>query len=648
MELYDGGTLNPHAFAPSVRQATRDLSDVLLAAARTHSPTIESTHFLMVLGNVPNGATQKGLLRLAVSAEHWQSGLTNCASHAGESTPPRRLSREAMHASAVAMLDAAEARWTEQGAPTISEPVLLLAALQHVTPAVRALCGTAEIDLKEWCDEIEKHHLTETVSVKVYDAHGVLTTHAFSQGARKVVRLIRSEAESLGYKVADPRHLLLALLEYEAGATHYGLHQQGFAPRKIHEAVMLNLRARASRTPSTVPMDVQHHQPLLKKTLEKAGELAGRDLQTRVFESHLLRAFLETDSAALRLLVDEHDRLNVARLRATAEAFGAPEDEDEDDAAMADIQTVRRRLQDRLVGQNDAIDRILPYVQRMRFGFTTPGRPVGVFLFCGQSGSGKTEMAKELARAVYGAEENLVFLEMSQFNAPESMNIFVGAPPGYIGYGEGKLTNGLRDKPRAVVLFDEVEKAHAKVLDALLRFLDEGKIDDPAGPVRDGSQCIVILTSNLGAEDLSKLWSEVESNPNWRAVVRALLRDAFKKENFRPEFLNRVDESILFRTLGVDDYTEIARRLLARDADRLRKEWAIDVDPVSVDKAIGDYCNTIGEGARAAHRLTQSVVITPVIDFILRNGCIPPVKLRVTAQTTGDPTSEPVGVVTFA
>src|SRR5207248_9239326 len=138
----------------------------------------------------------------------------------------------------------------------------------------------------------------------------------------------------------------------------------------------------------------------------------------------------------------------------------------------------------------------------------------------------KTELAKTLAHAVYGSPENLIFLEMGQFNAPESMNIFVGAPPAYVGYGEGKLTNGLRDKPRAVVLFDEVEKAHARVLDALLRFLDEGRIDDPAGPVRDGSQCLVILTSNVGAQQLSELGKQVDAS---RSNARGLMRDQLRK-----------------------------------------------------------------------------------------------------------------------
>ena len=411
---------------------------------------------------------------------------------------------------------------------------------------------------------------------------------------------------------------------------------------------MLSLRSRARRVRSTAPLDRPHMQALLQRVLARAGEVTGRDHAPRIAESHLLRAFLAMDSAARGIL--ESEKVNLAALTQAAERFDLSDEKEEEPFQMADIKVVRERMQQRLVGQDDSIERILPYVQRMRFGFSTPGRPVGVFLFCGQSGSGKTEMAKELARAVYGSEENLIFLEMGQFNAPESMNIFVGAPPGYIGYGEGKLTNGLRDKPRAVVLFDEVEKAHPRVLDALLRFIDEGRIDDPAGPLRDGGQCLVILTSNVGAEDLSKLWREIAGNPNWRTVLRKRLREEFRKHEFRIEFLNRLDEIILFRTLERQDYREIAQRVLEGELERLRRERKIHVTlEANVAASIGDYCDQIAEGARAVRRLAQSVVITPVIDFVVRNSCSPPVNLKVRAvRESPDPDCEPAGSVESA
>jgi len=645
MELFVNNKLNPEIFELEVRHATHDLSDALLAAVNTQSAAIESTHFLMVVAKVPNGVTRKRLARFGLTPDVWEREMGACAVKSTGGAPLAHLTESSLHESARAMLNTAEQLCSQYGFIRINETILLLAGLKHATENALKLFKSADIDLETWREELEQSlRKVEAVPVAKKDE---IDLDAFTPGAKKVLGLLRSETESLGYEKADPRHLLLALLEREGGVTQYGIYHQGLAPKKIQEAVMLTLRARAKHTRSVTPLDKDHLQPMLAGILVEAGELAGRDHAQRVTEPHLLRAFLTVESSARRILEDE--KVDLVRLREIAEGYDTT-GEEEDEGGMAEIETVHKRLLQRLVGQNDAIERILPYIQRMRFGFTTPGRPVGVFLFCGQSGSGKTEMAKELARAVYGSEENLIFLEMGQFNSPESMNIFVGAPPGYIGYGEGKLTNGLRDKPRAVVLFDEVEKAHAKVLDALLRFLDEGRIDDPAGPVRDGSQCIVILTSNVGAEALSQLWKQVEKNPNWRTEVRKKLREEFKKRDFRVEFLNRVDELMLFHTLGVDDYTEIAKRLLERNLERLRKERDITVEPdPNVAGTIGSYCAKIDEGARAAQRLTQSVVITPVIDFILKNNCATPAHLKVKAvRATNDPDCEPAGEVRLA
>lgn len=646
MDLFAGGKLNLNAFDLDVRRGTHDLSDVLAAAARTGSSRIESTHFLIATAAVPDGATRRCLSRLGITVEQWQGGLSECAGSDPGCLPPAHLLQAELHPSALAMLETARECCGRFALPRISEPVLLLSGLAHVTPAVRELCDSADINLDDWRAELERdlRPVTPPAIWEETPPHS-LRLEVFSPGARRILTTARSEAEALGYAAVDPRHLLLALLAREGGATRYGLHQQGMLPRRVHEGVMLSLRGKAKRTPSRLPLDREHLQATLQSVLRRATELAARDGAPVVAEPHLLRAFLAVESAARTILEDE--KVAVTDLLRVAESYEAEEEETEDESA-ADIETVRGRLGACLVGQEDAIERILPYVQRVRFGFSTPERPVGVFLFCGQSGSGKTEMAKELARAVYGSVENLIFLEMGLFNAPESMNIFVGAPPGYVGYGEGKLTNGLRDRPRSVVLFDEVEKAHSRVHDALLRFLDEGRIDDPAGPVRDGSQCIVILTSNVGAEELPRLWATVKGKPNWRSLVRDWLREEFKKRQFRVEFLNRVDELVLFRSLEEEDYAEIARRLLERDLARLRAEKQIDVvaDP-GVAAAIGEYCGALSEGARAARRLVQSVVITPVIDFVVRHSCQGPVRLRVSAaRADGDP--EPRGVVEWA
>ena len=634
MNIFINGKLNLQAFEINVRRGTHDLNDVLVAVTTTHSSAIESTHFLMALAKMPGGITQKSLTRLRLTVEQWESGLAGCAETIEGQQAPAHITVANLHESARSMLDTARDYCAKYNLEYISELVLLLSGLMHVTSAVSELCQDSDINLEKWCAEIEIS-IPPVKPVPAFNDDGTVKTDSFSPGGRKVLNLLRSETESLGYEIADPRHLLLALLAHEGGVTQYGLFQQGLLPRKLQEATMLSLRSKARRTRSVVPPERKHLQLLLQNILERAGKLAGEERLERIDERHILRALLALESTASRILADE--KVNIAILDEIAENYDVSQDDKEEEVTIADLETIRQCLKEQIVGQDDVIERILPYVQRMRFGFTTPGRPVGVFLFCGQSGSGKTEMAKALARAVYGSEDNLIFLEMGQFNTRESMNIFVGAPPGYIGYGEGKLTNGLRNRPRSVVLFDEVEKAHNLVLDALLRFLDEGKIDDPAGPVRDGSQCLIILTSNVSADQLSKLWDKYATDPSAPAAIRADLREEFKRSNFRVEFLNRVDELILFRTLTREHYIEIVKRLLSRDLERLRQEYRIEVTPdPQLAAAIGVYCSTVNEGARAAQRLTQSMVITPVIDFVLRQDRKPPMRLRVMAERSPD------------
>jgi ATP-dependent Clp protease ATP-binding subunit ClpC len=631
MELFPDNKLDPGLFESNIRHGTHDLNDVLTCALYSQSPAVESTHFLVALARIGDGITRRSLDRIGLSLKSWETGLGQYTERSPDAVPPAQLTRAAMHPNALEMLRQVAERCDREKLSLVPESILLLCALRNVPPPILGLFTAAKLDHKALCLEIEESlQPVQAVSPLIEDDPHSLNRDVFSGGARNVLRLMQTEAAALGYQQIDARHLLLALVEREKGVTQYALFHQGVVPRRVQEALTVNLRGGARRHRDPDSLDRATLQPLLQRMLIHAGELAGRARAKRITEAHLLCGFLSIDSSARRILEDQKSDIN--SVRRIAEDYDVV-DEEEDDEAMADIQIVRERLKRRLVGQDDAIDQILPYVQTMRFGFSTPGKPVGTFLFCGQSGSGKTEMAKELARAIYGSEENLIFLEMGQFNSPESMNIFVGAPPGYVGYGEGKLTNGLRDKPRAVVLFDEVEKAHAKVLDALLRFLDEGRIDDPAGPVRDGSQCLLILTSNVGAEQLTKLGARLTGDGSGQARARKALVEEFKKAGARIEFLNRIDELILFRTLSESDYTVIAERLLQKDADRLAKEARIHIsDWTGVAGAIGRYCFAAGEGARHAQRLVRKVLVTPAIDYVIKQSLPRPAWLKLSAE----------------
>lgn len=633
--LFHEGHLNFEIFTPELRRATDDWNRLLAISAKTQAATIESTHILMALANCPDGVTITGLSSRGLTLEQWQSGLAECVAKSSTNPPLLVLDSKALHESARLALESAATMSMELKQPQVDEAILLYCTLRHVTIPVQELLTSAGLDVVGWMAEIEKQWQA-AVAINAFEPSPPfrIAPHSFSKDGRAVLDLMRGDVEALGASVMEPHHLLLALLEYDGGAAHHALFLLEHLPRKLHEAVMNNIRGRSIASRSTVPANRQNMAPLLARIIEGAGKIAAGRSHDKITEATILESFLSVDSFALRVL--RYQGVNIDELRRIAGTFELPRQENKEAEVMADIQTIKDRLHARIVGQDDAIERMLPHIQRFRFGFRNPNRPVGVFLFCGQSGSGKTEVAKELARAVFASEEQLLFLEMGQFNTPESMSIFVGAPPGYVGYGEGKLTNGLRDKPNAVVLFDEVEKAHSRVLDALLRFLDEGRISDPAGPVRDGSQCLVVLTSNVGADELGGLWQNLEQHPN---IIQQRLRDEFKKRNFRVEFLNRVDEIILFRNLDKDAYVEIARRRLREDLSRLHEEHGIEVEAdSSISEEIGARCIQIGEGARAVHRLVHSMVITPVIDHALRWGGQAPIRLaaRVVRQGEGE------------
>jgi len=642
--------LNLQLFRPGLLAVLDSFDSLLEEAADLGSAKIESTHILIALSRLESCCLVPKLEKIGLSREGWISGLASCAEKSLSEPPPGHLIKDSFSSCAIAVLEHAELASGADG--KIDEIHLLAAALRGASERVKELSETANVPLEEWALEMEDS-LIEVDPITPFLPSGDLDSGAFSIPAFNLVEHARREAEDIGAATVDVRHLLLSLMEMKSGPLHYPLHSQKYSPRGISECIRLNLGDGVFQGGRRTQLDQSRKgfHIALQILLQDAGERAARERADVIQEIHLARELVEGQNAGSRILeIEGVDRESLARVLAGMEyeevdsgGVGRPD--------LADIETVHELLKARLVGQDSAIERVLPYIQRMRFGFKSPGRPVGVFLFCGQSGCGKTEMAKEIARAVFGSEDALIFLEMGQFQKSESMNIFVGAPPGYVGYGQGKLTNGLRDQPKAVILFDEIEKATASVFDSLLRFLDEGKIDDPAGPVRDGSGCIVVLTSNVGARQLAKLSAELKGEPARDSIVRRKMRSALEGEDLRPEFLNRVDEIVLFETLTGTDYTEIARRVLKSDLDRLREDHGIVVEwGDELADAIGAYCDHVSEGARLVRRMVQSVVVTPVIDFVLKlQSHSTPIRVKVTALVDiGNEMGEPRGVVSLS
>jgi len=271
------------------------------------------------------------------------------------------------------------------------------------------------------------------------------------------------------------------------------------------------------------------------------------------------------------------------------------------------------RLRRRVIGQDEAVERVADAILRARAGIKDPRRPIGSFLFLGPTGVGKTELAKALAGELFDSEHNIVRIDMSEYMEKHSVARLIGAPPGYVGHEDGgQLTEAVRRRPYAVVLFDEIEKAHADVFNVLLQVLDDGRITDSRGRLVDFKNTVVIMTSNLGGRDLVEGVSGDAIPESVRESVLAELRRAF-----RPEFLNRVDDIVLFKPLSLEEIGQIVELLLADINGRLADRRV----SVALEAGARDWVADRGfdavYGARPLRRFLQRRVETPLARALL-------------------------------
>ena len=281
----------------------------------------------------------------------------------------------------------------------------------------------------------------------------------------------------------------------------------------------------------------------------------------------------------------------------------------EDEAAR--LAHLEEELHRRVVGQEEAVRAVAKAIRRGRVGLKDPSRPVGSFLFLGPTGVGKTELAKALAQGVFGEEKSLIRLDMSEYMERHSVSKLVGSPPGYVGYEEaGQLTEKVRRKPYCVLLFDEIEKAHPDVFNLLLQVLDDGILTDSQGRRVDFKNTIIIMTSNVGASQLQNKrplgFGGAQGEEEDRQMKKELL--AQLKKAFRPEFLNRIDDTIVFTRLQKDEIRQIAARLMDQVVERLRPAGL----EASYDDALLDHLAESGfdpdYGARPLRRAIQSQI----------------------------------------
>ena len=289
------------------------------------------------------------------------------------------------------------------------------------------------------------------------------------------------------------------------------------------------------------------------------------------------------------------------------------------------LKNLEETLHKRVIGQNEAVEAVAKAIRRGRVGLKDPNRPIGSFLFLGPTGVGKTELSKALAESLFGNENAMIRIDMSEYMEPHSVAKLIGSPPGYVGFDEGgQLTEKIRRKPYSVILFDEIEKAHPDVMNMLLQILDDGRLTDSQGRMVNFKNTVVIMTSNIGARlitDKNTLGFTIANNQKeetqkeYEAIKKDVMGEL--KKEFRPEFINRIDEIIVFHKLNEEDIKQIIDIMLSQVTKRLQEQnMELTIDD-SVKELIAKKGIDVNYGARPLKRAIQNLLEDKIAEAIL-------------------------------
>lgn len=356
---------------------------------------------------------------------------------------------------------------------------------------------------------------------------------------------------------------------------------------------------------------------------EKAAEM--RDEEKRIEKEINDKKKAAKENSDAKLVVTDEDIASVV-----AQWTGIPVSKIAQEESES-LLHLEQELHKRVIGQNEAVVAVSKAVRRARAGLKDPKRPIGSFLFLGPTGVGKTELARALAVALFGDETAMIRLDMSEYMEKHTVSRLVGAPPGYVGYEEGgQLTDAVRRKPYSVILLDEVEKAHADFFNILLQVLDDGRLTDSQGRTVDFRNTVIIMTSNLGAKALRKDSPELgflaakkaDSNTedtngvNFKEAKKSVMDSV--KRHFRPEFLNRIDEMIVFHALTSNDLKQIVTILMDTVVKRLGDMGlSLEISPAAMDLLVKEGSD-FSMGARPLKRAIQRLIEDPISDLILQ------------------------------
>ena len=356
---------------------------------------------------------------------------------------------------------------------------------------------------------------------------------------------------------------------------------------------------------------------------EKAAEM--RDEEKRIEKEINDKKKAAKENSDAKLVVTDEDIASVV-----AQWTGIPVSKIAQEESES-LLHLEEELHKRVIGQDDAVTAVAKAVRRARAGLKDPKRPIGSFLFLGPTGVGKTELARALASSLFGDESAMIRLDMSEYMEKHTVSRLVGAPPGYVGYEEGgQLTDAVRRKPYSVILLDEVEKAHADFFNILLQVLDDGRLTDSQGRTVDFRNTVIIMTSNLGAKALRKDSPELgflaakKADSNTEDTNEVNFKEAKKsvmdsvKRHFRPEFLNRIDEMIVFHALTSNDLKQIVTILMDTVVKRLGDMGlSLEISPAAMDLLVKEGSD-FSMGARPLKRAIQRLIEDPISDLILQ------------------------------
>jgi len=362
-----------------------------------------------------------------------------------------------------------------------------------------------------------------------------------------------------------------------------------------------------------IPPSEQDYQQLLKlynqrQTLEKQIDKADEQADAKPVEKRLLRK--EVTEEEIAAIVSAWTGIPVARMMETEKHK---------------LLVLEERLHQRVIGQDEAVAAVANAVRRSRSGLQDPHRPIGSFIFLGPTGVGKTELCKALAEVLFDSDQSVVRIDMSEFGEKHNVSRLIGAPPGYVGYEEGgKLTEAVRRRPYSVVLLDEIEKAHRDVFNVLLQVLDDGRLTDGHGRTVDFTNTIVVMTSNIGSTAIQEITREGGRQDEIRDAVKDIL-----KEKFLPEFLNRIDETIVFHPLSREQISRIVEIQL----DHLRKLLVEQDVTLEITHAAKNAIAAEGYdplfGARPLKRVIQQRIQNPLATELLRGRIAPGSGVRI-------------------